>query len=247
MWRQRPWDDGDADWHGRFSAQSVTVPGPEIDRIVEAAAETDTYVAMGLTELSPTGGTLYNSLVYAGPEGVLGVHRKLMPTGGERQVWGYGDGSDLGTHSTPFGRVGGLICWENYMPLARTAVYEQGVDIYLAPTWDNSEVWVPTLRHIAKEARAFVVGVTPYITGAHIPSDIPGRDDLYAGSDDILSQGNTTIVDPFGSILAGPLVGREGIVYADLDLGLIPKARRQFDPVGHYSRSDVLRLVVRSD
>ena len=129
------------------------------------------------------------------------------------------------------------------MPLARAAVYQHGVDIYLAPTWDNSDVWVPTLRHIAKEARAFVVGVTPHITGAHVPSDIPGRDAIYGGADDVLSAGNSAIVDPFGRVLAGPLVASEGIVYADLDLDLIPKARQQFDPVGHYSRSDVLGTV----
>ncbi|MEX2655359.1 MAG: carbon-nitrogen hydrolase family protein, partial [Acidimicrobiia bacterium] len=247
VWRQRPWDDGESEWHVRFSEQSVTIPGPETQEICEAAAATGTYVAIGVTELSATRGTLYNSLVYIGPEGLLGVHRKLMPTGGERQVWGFGDGTDLDTHQTPFGRLGGLICWENYMPLARAAVYRNGVDVYVAPTWDNSDVWVPTLQHIAKESRAFVIGVTPYITGAHVPSDIPGRDDLYGGDDDLLSRGNTTVVDPFGRILAGPLVGEEGIVYADLDLNLIPSARRQFDPVGHYSRSDVLRLVVRDD
>lgn len=129
------------------------------------------------------------------------------------------------------------------MPLARAAVYQHGVDIYLAPTWDNSDVWVPTLRHIAKEGRTFVVGVTPHITGADVPVDIPGRDAIYGDRDDVLSAGNTTIVDPFGRVLAGPLVGSEGIVYADLDLDLIPKARQQFDPVGHYSRSDVLGTV----
>jgi nitrilase len=244
VWRRRPWDDGEAGWHTRFAEEALDVPGPETDALCAVAAETETVVAVGITERSATGGTLYNSLLYVGPQGILGLHRKLMPTGGERLVWGFGDGSDLASVHTPFGRVGGLICWENYMPLARAAVYQHGVDIYLAPTWDNSAGWVPTLQHIAKEARAYVIGVTPYMTGAHIPSDIPGRDEIYGGEEDVLSQGNSAIVGPSGRILAGPLIGSAGIVYADLDLGALAEARRQFDPVGHYGRSDVLRLTV---
>lgn len=157
-----------------------------------------------------------------------------------------GDGSTLLVLDTPFGRLGGLTCWENYMPLARAAMYAQGIDIYLAPTWDNSDVWVPTLRHIAKEGRVFVVGVNFCIRGSDVPADIPGRDAIYAADDDWLSRGNTAIVGPEGEMLAGPLVEEEGIVLAELDASRARASRRQFDPVGHYARPDVFTLTVDS-
>lgn len=245
VWRRRPWDDGEAHWYARFAEQAVRVPGPTIERLAEAAGTHGVYVAMGVTEQAEESHTLYNSLVFFGPdEGVLGVHRKLMPTGAERLVWGLGDGSTIRTYETPFGMLGGLICWENYMPLARAALYARGVDIYVAPTWDNSDEWVPSMRHIAKEGRCFVISVSPCLRGSDVPSDIPGRDDVYGGEDDWLSKGNGVVVDPYGRVLAGPLVGEEGIVYADLDPRLLAKARQQFDPVGHYSRPDVFTLEV---
>jgi nitrilase len=170
-----------------------------------------------------------------------------MPTGGERLVWGQGDGSTLAVIDTDFGRLGGLICWENYMPLARAAMYEQGIDVYLAPTWDNSDVWVASMRHIAKEGRMYVVGVNSCIRGSDVPGDIPGRDDLYGGDDDWASRGNTVIVDPYGEILAGPITEHEGILYADVDTETVRQSRRQFDVTGHYARPDVFRLDVRRD
>ena len=157
----------------------------------------------------------------------------LLGPGGERTVWGMGDGSELGVVRTPFGVVGGLLCWENYMPLARAAIYAQHCDIYLAPTWDNSDVWVASMRHIAKEGRCYVVGVNSCIRGSDVPADLPGRDELYA-DDDWPSRGNSVIVDPFGEIMAGPLVEQTGILYADVDLSVVQKSRRQFDVVGHY-------------
>jgi nitrilase len=170
-----------------------------------------------------------------------------MPTGGERLVWGMGDGSGLTVHDTAIGRLGGLICWENYMPLARAALFGQGIDIYLAPTWDNSDTWVPTLRHIAKEGRVHVIGITPFQRDPDVADAFPGLDELYRGGDDaFLSRGNTTIVGPGGEVLAGPLVGEEGIVYAELDLAGARASRRIFDPVGHYARPDVFRLTVDS-
>jgi nitrilase len=165
-----------------------------------------------------------------------------MPTGGERLVWGMGDGSTLGVVPTPFGVVGGLICWENYMPLARAAMYAQGVDIYLAPTWDNSDAWLPTLRHIAREGRVHVVGVAPLLRGSDVPAELRG--DLYGGADDWMSRGLSAIVGPDGAVLAGPVAEREEIVYAEVDVSAARVARRQFDPVGHYSRPDVFRLTV---
>ena len=243
VWRTKPW--GDAALYARLFDQSVTVPGPTTERLGAAAAEAGAYVCIGVNERDPRGSTLYNTLLYLGPDGsVLGTHRKLMPTGGERLVWGMGDGSGLTVFDTPFGRLGGLICWENYMPLARAALYGAGIDIYLAPTWDNSDVWVPTLRHIAKEGRVYVVGVASCVRGSDVPADLPGRDEMYGGADDWLSRGNTTIVGPDGEILAGPLVEEEGIVYAELDAQEARTARQHFDPAGHYARPDVFHLEV---
>ena len=217
------------------------MPGPTVQRIGEAAAEASAYVVIGVTEID--GGTLYNTLLYLGPDGrLLQRHRKLMPTGGERTVWGMGDGSELGVVSTPFGVVGGLLCWENYMPLARAAIYAQHCDIYLAPTWDNSDTWVATLRHIAKEGRQFVIGVAPLLRGSDVPEDLRGT--LYGLDDDWMSRGYTTIVAPGGEVIAGPVLEREEIVYADLDIAAVQEQRRMFDPVGHYARPDVFTLHV---
>ena len=162
VWRTTPWADGE--WYARWADQAVDVPGAACDALGAIAAESGVYLAVPVNERA--GGTIYNTLLYFGPDGTfLGKHRKLTATGGERLVWGQGDGSTLLTIDTPFGRVGGLICWENYMPLARTAMYEQGVDILLAPTWDNSDVWVASMRHIAKEGRCYVLGVTSCLRG----------------------------------------------------------------------------------
>jgi len=241
VWRTTPWADGD--WYARFADQSVEVPGPACAAIGAIAAELGIYLAAGVNERA--GGTIYNTLLYFGPDGaLLAKHRKLMPTGGERLVWGQGDGSTLSVIDTPFGRVGGLICWENYMPLARAAMYEQGVDIWLAPTWDNSDVWVPSMQHIAKEGRCYVVGVNTCLRGSDVPPDLPGRDDLYGGDDDWMSRGNTVIVDPRGHVLAGPLTEQEGILYAEIDLDTVRRSRREFDVVGHYARADVFQLRV---
>ena len=242
-WRTNPWHDGP--WFQRLLDQAVVVPSDATERLGDAARAAGAVVAVGIDERDAHGSTIYNSLLYLGADGsVHGTHRKLMPTGGERLVWGFGDGSDLDVHDTEHGRIGGLICWENYMPLARAALYGQGLDVYLAPTWDNSDTWVPTLRHIAKEGRIHVIGVTACQRGSDVRDAFPGLDALYGGDDDWLSRGNTTIVGPDGEILAGPLVGEVGIVYADLDLAAARSERRMFDPTGHYARSDVFQLTV---
>jgi len=149
-----------------------------------------------------------------------------------------------GTAREWFGRLGGLTCWEHYMPLARYAMYAKGVDVWAAPTWDTSDVWVPTLRHLAKEGRMYVIGVAPLLRGSDVPADLPGRDELYGGEEDWLSRGLSTIVGPRGEVLAGPLVEQEGILYAELDAARARAARMEFDPVGHYARPDVFRLLV---
>jgi nitrilase len=244
VWRAPAWDGPFGRLHERLLDQSVEVPGPATEAIGKAAKRAKAYVALGVNEREPSGSTVYNTLVYFGPDGrILGSHRKLMPTGGERLVWGMGDGSDLEVHPTPFGRLGGLICWENYMPLARTALYAKGIEVWVAPTWDQGEEWVATIKHIAKEGRVYVISCAPLLRGSDVPEDLPGRE-LWGGEDDWMNEGWATIVDPNGEIVAGPLKKEEGIVYADLDLNLVRRSRLEFDPVGHYSRPDVFRLIV---
>ena len=243
VWRSRPWDDGPAEWSARLLDQSVDVPGPVTETLGAAARDVGAWLSIGVNERDGT--TLYNTQLTFDPTGALVArHRKLMPTGGERLVWGMGDGSTLAVVDTPFGRLGGLTCWENYMPLARAALYAQGIDVWIAPTWDNSDVWVPTLRHIAKEGRVFVIGVNHCVRGSDIPAGIPGRDALYGGDDDWLARGNSAIVGPEGDVLAGPLVEEEGIVMAEIDAARARASRRQFDPVGHYARPEVFHLTV---
>ena len=245
VWRSSPWADGPSKWYERLLDQSVVVPSPATDTLAGAAEKAGCYLSIGVNEREERGSTLYNTQLWFGPDGaLLGKHRKLMPTGGERLIWGMGDGSDLVVFDTELGRLGGLTCWENYMPLARYALYDQGIDVHIAPTWDNSDVWVSTLRHIAKEGRVFVIGVNFCLRGSDIPHDIPGRDELYGAEDDWLAAGNSAIIGPEGEVLAGPLIGEEGIVYAEVDIARARTARRQFDPVGHYARPDVFRLEV---
>jgi nitrilase len=239
VWRLPAWSDDE--YVGRLRAESVTVPSPTTERLGQAAAEAGAYVAMGVNELD--GGTLYNTLLYFSPDGeIVGRHRKLMPTGGERSVWGMGDGSTLDVVKTPFGVIGGLICWENYMPLARAAMYAQGVEIYLAPTWDNSDGWIATLRHIAKEGRCYVISVSPLLRGSDVPEQLRGE--TYGDESDWMSRGYGTIVEPGGEIIAGPHLEVEEIVYAEIDPAKIATHRHIFDPVGHYARPDVFHLSV---
>jgi nitrilase len=241
VWRLPAWEDGE--FVTRLRAESVRVPSETTQRLGEAAAEAGLYVAMGINEID--GGTLYNTLLYFAPTGELvGRHRKLMPTGGERTIWGMGDGSTLDVVPTPFGVVGGLICWENYMPLARAAMYAKGVEIYLAPTWDNDESWIATLRHIAKEGGCYVVGVAPLLRGSDVPPELRGT--TYGDGDDWMSRGFATIVAPGGDIVAGPISETEQILYAEIAPDAIVRHRHLLDPVGHYSRPDVFELTVNT-
>jgi nitrilase len=245
VWRGTVWDDDAEALYRRLLENSVVVPGPVTEAIGEVAGRAGAYVAMGVNEREEHGGTVYNTLLTFGPDGsLLGKHRKLMPTGGERLVWGMGDGSTLPVYDTPFGRLSGLICWENYMPLARFALYAEGVDLWVAPTWARGDIWVATLRHIAREGRMYVVGVASVLRGGDVPDDIPGRERLYHDEDEWMCDGYSAIVGPGGEVLAGPLVKEEGILYAELDAGRARSVRHEFDPVGHYSRPDVFQLSV---
>jgi nitrilase len=229
-----------------YWANAVDVPGPATRALGEAAREADAYLVVGVIERDSyfSRGTLYCTLLYFGPSGrLLGTHRKLKPTAAERLIWGEGDGSTLTVVETEFGKIGGLICWENYMPLARMAMYSKGVDIYLAPTADARETWQATLRHIACEGRCFVLGCNQFVTKSMYPADLVGVEDL-AGEPEVMCRGGSAVVSPLGTLLAGPLYDREDIVIADLDMGEIPRSRFDFDVTGHYARPDVFQLTV---
>ncbi|MDR7521953.1 MAG: carbon-nitrogen hydrolase family protein [Armatimonadota bacterium] len=230
----------------RYWANAVEVPGPVTDAIGAAARRAQAYVAVGVIERDQTfsRGTLYCTLIYVGPDGsLLAKHRKLVPTAGERFIWGMGDGSTLPVLQTPYGRLGGLICWENYMPLARMHMYAKGTEIYLAPTADSRDSWQATIRHIACEGRCFVLAACQYVTREMYPADFEVLDEL-ADAPDVLSRGGSAIVGPLGDYLAGPLFDQEGILAADLDLAQVAQGRFDFDVAGHYARPDVFRLVV---
>jgi nitrilase len=227
-----------------LARESVSVPGPAEARIGDAAREHGVWLVTGVTEVDPDRpSTLYNTLLYHGPDGtLLERHRKLVPTNHERLVWGQGDGGGLRAVPTPLGRLGGLICWENYMPLARFSLYESGVEIYLAPTADDADTWQSTLVHIARESRAFVVSPCHFQRAAAYPPDFPLAA-LIDGAGTI-GRGGSAILGPDGGYLAGPLYDEEGILYADLDPSRLWEERQRFDAAGHYHRPDVLQLTV---
>jgi nitrilase len=239
------WEDPGA--KAAFAAlvrSAVEVPGPAADRLGEIAREHQVWLVTGVNEVDPgRNGTVYNALLYHAPDGSLALkHRKLVPTNHERLVWGQGDGGGLRALETPLGRIGGLICWENYMPLARFALYESGVEIYVAPTADDSDAWQSTLVHLARESRSFVVAPCHFQRASAYPHDFPLADLLE--EHDLLGRGGSAILAPDGSYLAGPLYDEEGILYAQLEPTLLHEERQRFDPAGHYHRPDVLRLDV---
>jgi len=223
---------------GRLARESIEVPSPATERLAAVAREEEIWLALGTNELA--GGTLYNSLLVFGPDRTLVLHhRKLMPTNHERLVWGLGDGKGLDAVETDLGRVGGLICWENYMPLARFALYQSGVEVYLAPTADDSESWHESIRHIARESRAFVLSSCVFQRASSYPEDVP-----IAEGPELLGRGGSAILGPDGEYLAGPLWDEEGILYAELDPQRLYEERQRFDPAGHYHRPDVFRLEI---
>jgi nitrilase len=239
-------DDGAKQAFALLAREALEVPSDAERRLGDIAREHELWLVTGVTERDPARpGTLYNTLLYHGPDGSLVLrHRKLVPTNHERLVWGPGDGSGLRAIDTPLGRLGGLICWENYMPLARFSLYESGVEIYVASTADDGNAWQATLVHIARESRAFVIAPSHFQRAASYPADFPLKA-LIEGVD-VIGRGGSAILAPDGSYLAGPLYDEEGVLYAELDPARLDAERQRFDPAGHYHRPDVLRLKVRS-
>jgi len=232
-------------WQAYWS-ESVEVPGPATDALGEAARQANAYMAIGVIERDSrySHGSLYCTLLYFNPQGeLIGKHRKLKPTAAERLVWGEGDGSTLTVVDTQFGRMGGLICWENYMPLARMALYGKGVELYLAPTADARDAWQSTLVHIACEGRCFVLGCNQFVTKSMYPADLAGVEDL-ADQPEVMCRGGSAIVSPLGKVLAGPLFNQEGTLFAELDRTQIAQSKFDFDVTGHYARPDVFQLTV---
>jgi nitrilase len=231
----------------QIAQSSIAVGSPAERRLGAAARELGIWLVTGVNEVEPEQlGTIYNSLLYHSPDGELALHhRKLVPTNHERLVWGQGDGRGLHAVETGFGRIGGLICWENFMPLARFAVYASGVEIYVASTADDGDAWQSTLVHIARESRTYVVSPCHFQRASSYPDDFPLAAELEGAG--LLGRGGSAILAPDGSYLAGPLYDEEGILYADLDPTTLLAERQRFDPVGHYNRPDVLQLTVRGD
>ena len=239
-----------AELYARLLDQAVAIPGPTTHRLCQAAAEAGVFVVMGLNEVNAeaSGGSLYNTLLYIGADGqIRGAHRKLVPTGGERLVWAQGDGSTLEVYDTPLGRLGGLICWENYMPLARYALYAWGVQLYVAATWDRGEPWLSTLRHIAKEGRCYVIGCGMPLRVADIPDDLTFKARCYGGVEEWINVGDSAIIAPSGEVVAGPARMTEEILYAEVDPRQLRGPKWMLDVAGHYARPDVFELIVHRD
>ena len=222
---------------------SVEVPGKETEILAGLAAKHKMFIMMGVTERDSVSKTLYCSMLWFSPSGkLIGKHRKLKPTAAERLVWGEGDGTTLVSFDTEIGKLGGLICWENYMPMARMAMYNKGIEIYVAPTADARDSWNSTMVHIACEGRCYVVGCNQYFTKSDYPPEL--QPELAADRPEILSRGGSVIVSPLGEILAGPLYEKEGLLIAETNLDEVVRARMDFDVTGHYSRNDVFNLKI---
>ncbi len=227
------------EWFRRYYDSSVDVPGPATWRLGQIARAHGVHLVIGVIERTP--GTLYCSALFFGPDGdLLGKHRKLMPTAMERLIWGFGDGSTLTVLPTPLGRLGAVICWENYMPQLRLAMYGQGIELYCVPTADDRETWLPTMRHIAVEGRCFVLSATQYAVRSDYPADYPVEKPAQA----VMMAGGSCIIDPLGQVLAGPARGAETVITADLDLDQIVRGKFDLDITGHYARPDIFRLMV---
>ena len=251
IWRLRPGGDWNLseELHAKLLSNAIVMESNDLTPLHEAAKKHNVTIVCGIEERDSrlSRSTLYNTIVVIGSGGtLLNTHRKIMPTNPERMVWGFGDGSGLKVVETPSGRVGTLVCWENYMPLARYALYAQGVEIYIAPTYDSGDGWIGTLQHIAREGRCWVVGCGNLMKGSDIPVDFPGRNTLYPDEDEWVNPGDSIVIAPGGEIVAGPMREEAGILYCDIDLEIVAKSRRALDVAGHYSRPDIFTLHVNN-
>ncbi len=248
VWRLRPGGDmalGNR-LHKKLRDNAVNIEAGGLDRLCDAAAKHNVVVVMGLNEVEAdySGTTLFNTLVVIGPDGeILNRHRKLMPTNPERMVWGMGDASGLRVVDTPVGRIGCLICWESYMPLARYALYAQNIDLYIAPTWDSGDTWLASMNHIAREGGCWVLSTATAMQAEDIPAEFPEREALF-NDDDWINPGDAVVVKPFGGVVAGPLHKEKGILFADIDLEEARSSRKALDVAGHYGRPDIFQLEV---
>jgi nitrilase len=249
IWRLRPggdWSLSEA-LHQRLLNNAVNLDSDDLSPLYDAAREHNLTIVCGLEERDNqlSRATLYNTVITIGPGGtLLNKHRKLMPTNPERMVWGFGDASGLKVVDTPIGRVGALLCWENYMPLARYTLYSQGVEIYIAPTYDSGEGWLGSLQHIAREGCCWVIGCGYVMKGSDIPDDLPGKANIYPDAEEWINPGDSIVIAPGGDIVAGPMNRETGILYCDIDPEKVGIARRAFDVSGHYSRPDIFQLHV---
>ena len=248
IWRLRPGGDmalGNK-LHAELRNNSVDIAGGGLDPICKSAAARGVVLVMGLNEVDSefSGTTLFNTVVVIGPNGaILNRHRKLMPTNPERMVWGFGDASGLRVVDTPVGRIGCLICWENYMPLARFALYAQNPDIYVAPTWDCGDTWLASMNHIAREGGCWVVSTATALQGSDVPETFPEREKLFK-DEEWINSGDAVVVKPFGGVVAGPLHNEKGILYAVIDLESARNSRKSLDVAGHYGRPDIFHLEI---
>jgi nitrilase len=248
IWRLKPGGDMalSGEVHARLRLNAVDVERGDLQPLQDAASRRGVTIVVGLHEIDGrfSGTTLFNTVVVIGPDGtILNRHRKLMPTNPERMVWGMGDASGLRVVDTPAGRLGCLICWETYMPLARYALYAQRIDILVNPTWDNGEICLATLRHIAREGGCWVIGTATALQGSDVPADFPDRDRLFK-PEEWINDGDAVVVKPSGIVEAGPLHREKGVLYAEVDMEAVGRARRSLDVSGHYSRPDIFSLSV---
>lgn len=251
IWRLRPGGDWGTseELHSRLLDSSVDIDAGDLKLLCDAAIENTIIIVCGLNERDGklSRATLYNTVVVIGEEGnILNRHRKLMPTNPERMVWGLGDGSGLNVVDTSAGRVGTLLCWENYMPLARYALYSQGVEIYIAPTYDSGDEWLGTVQHIAREGRCWVICSGVALTNNDIPTNFPDRTTLYPAAEEWINPGDSVVVAPGGEIVAGPMRKEKGILYAEVDTRRVAISKRDLDITGHYSRPDIFTLSVNT-
>ncbi len=251
IWRLRPGGDWNLseELHVRLLKNAVNMESDDLLPLYEAARKHNVSIVCGIEERDSklSQSTLYNTVIIIGPDGkLLNKHRKLMPTNPERMVWGFGDASGLKVVETPAGRIGTLLCWENYMPLARYALYSQGVEIYIAPTYDSGDGWIGSLQHIAREGCCWVVGCGNLMKGSDIPDDFPEKFSLYPDANEWINPGDSIVIAPGGEIVAGPMREEAGILYCDIDLEKVARARRTLDVTGHYSRPDIFKLHVNT-